>query len=83
MNIVSSKLFTYEKKTKTFVTEESSLGDKFQPTIDGDIAFYIESAVTGKKLRFNYQHSDVSDGEVTGWRYVSECGNFCALIIND
>jgi hypothetical protein len=70
---LSSKLFSFHKKSGLFVSEASTLQDQHLGTLwsrTGDKGFVIQSAKTGNGVIFGL--SDVerdSDGDVICWNY--------------
>jgi hypothetical protein len=87
VNVYSTKLFIYDKKTKTFITEVSDLPCKGKPFYQifndaCDYGFWMESERTGDLMLFLYEGADKSSDEIVGWRLKSEEG-FNALVIND
>jgi len=84
---VQSNLFSFN--TNTFISNFSTLGPYFRFGLVYDDAcdegFTVVSSRTGKKAVFAYDRNDVSDGEVTGYRFVCVSDgltNLRALITN-
>lgn len=49
-----------------------------------DIGFYIFSERTSKKILFYMGRIDRdSDGDIQGWNFISLCGTYKILVVND
>jgi hypothetical protein len=76
----SSKQFTYNKETDTFVAEASEL--RF---FDGQ-AFYIKSAKTGRTRMFlitERQFTEDADQEFVAWKGFCPAGGHRVVVFND
>jgi hypothetical protein len=69
--------FSYNRRTRTLVTEASNLGLGSVPAV-----FEIFNATTGNTRSFRLAGTDTDGEDTYGWRYESVNG-VKALIIND
>jgi len=72
---ISTKLFTYNQRTGTFVGELSSLKG-----YDLSRIIYLKSQVTGRTMKFKTDGHYVSPSGVSSIDYVSRCGNYRVVI---
>lgn len=85
---LSTKLFDYNGKSKTFVAEASELPENFAPGNSYSYGKYLPaitliSEKTGAPKVFFLKETDVNrEGEIQGWNFYSADG-LKALIIND
>ena len=72
---ISTKLFTYNQRTATFVGELSSLKG-----YDLSKIILLKSQWTGKTMKFKYDGQYISPNGVTSIEYVSRCENYRVVI---
>ena len=84
--VVSSDLFTYNAKTKTFVCEMSDLPKEDGPYGVFD-AIHIRSARTGRIASFGYNSAQRNkENEVESFQYIhwsSDLGTYYMTVLND
>lgn len=81
-----SNTFTWKGNSGvTDITDMTSLGNPWTKVYDNDTirGFEVRSKKTGKSILFFLGRPDVYECEITGWNFISECGKFKLLIIND
>lgn len=67
-SVVSSSLFSYDKSSKVFTSEMSTIGGFGQIYPDAcDAGFTMISAKTRKEATFYVSSSERAYGEITGW----------------
>ena len=72
----SSTNFTYNKETKTFVTEASSI------QYNGEKTIRIRSINTGNVKTFTFENEEKdAEGDTTSWNF--KCENMKVIIFND
>lgn len=86
--VYSSKFFSYHKETNTLVAEHSDMNNA--PILNRiyddacDVGFKIRSERTGVEKLFYFTHVDKDgEGDVAGWNFECNDGEFKALVIND
>lgn len=84
----SSNLFTW--KGNSGVADVSDLGQSgnfkvWDRIYDDacDIGFYIVSAKTRKRVLFYMGKIDGDGEDIHGWNFISACGQFKILVVND
>lgn len=76
--MISSKLFSYDKKHKSFAAEASDLPVN---VLDG---FKIMSVKTGVSMQFNLSHTEIDeDHDVRWWEFTSRTLGLKCIIFND
>lgn len=96
---LSSRLFTYNEKTKTFVGESSELSGQYLSRLYDDacdVGLCIVSHTTGKQVTYymdkEYTKGTVWDEEITHWTYlptseslrqVPDCKGTSVTVFND
>ena len=72
---ISTRLFTYNQMTQTFIGELSSLKG-----YDLSKIIYLKSQVTGRTMKFKTDGQYISPKGVTSIEYVSRCENYRIVI---
>lgn len=93
---ISSDRFSYDTKTKLFVTEASDIqGQHLNPLYDdvADVGLVMVSSKTGKLVRYYLAHEvRDGDGDIEAWDYhptsesvreVPECQGTSVTVFND
>jgi len=77
--VIDIKAFSWYSETSTFVQELSMLRDVVPTHL-----IEIKNFKTGKSATFTRTKIDTtSGGDIAGYRYVSTCGLYNLLLIND
>jgi len=88
--VFSTKQFTYDPETKTFIAEMSDLpSSPFKRVYDDacDVGFELESHKTGKRILFTLAaENKLDEGDIASWLFLSTSKDklgFAVEIFND